>query len=401
MLSGVQTRAVTTRDGSHPTGLKEVATVHQLTVTPGDLGKAAYTIEWLENLPASPFIWPDSIRTVRETTTVCSIALSEDSITVSDSDRCNSFDQAAARLTVAGNTLYVCALGRADAGSRIKPGCIVYVGTPNDLTRKKIRSALTFALGVYLVEIGHTLYDQGWQIVSATSRSAYSLAQKAFDLVPMPLAPLSDRNFQHDLGRTKLTRMVNALFSAYEVLDLGNLSWAYWHARAATVHIAPVHFGAAVEALQRAYIKSRPDTIATKVLARPKWEELMAAIAGTIAGATIPDDSKRVLSDNVRSINSVPQREILKSILRTIDIDLGADEDAAWKRRSVAAHGLPIPEGEELAAIRDMKLLMGLFHRMLLSISNATDFYVDYVSPGHPLRRLKEPAPSMAAHFDQ
>ena len=32
---------------------------------------------------------------------------------------------------------------------------------------------------------------------------------------------------------------------------------------------------------------------------------------------------------------------------------------------------------------------MGLFHRMLLSISNATDFYVDYVSPGHPLRRLR------------
>jgi hypothetical protein len=106
----------------------------------------------------------------------------------------------------------------------------------------------------------------------------------------MPLAPLSDRNFQHDLGRTKLTRMVNALFSAYEVLDLGNLSWAYWHARAATVHIAPAHFGAAIEALQRAYIKSRPDTIATTVLARPKWEELTAAIACTIAGATIPDD---------------------------------------------------------------------------------------------------------------
>jgi len=44
-----------------------------------------------------------------------------------------------------------------------------------------------------------------------------------------------------------------------------------------------------------------------------------------------------------------------------------------------------------------MKLLTGLFHRMLLRISDATDFYVDYVSRDHPLRRLKEPPPSMAA----
>jgi hypothetical protein len=32
VLSGVQTRAVTTRDGSHPTALKDVATVHQLLI---------------------------------------------------------------------------------------------------------------------------------------------------------------------------------------------------------------------------------------------------------------------------------------------------------------------------------------------------------------------------------
>ena len=256
---------------------------------------------------------------------------------------------------------------------------------------------MAFALGTYLVEIGHTLYDREWQIVSATSRSAYSLARKAFDLIPMPLAPLSDRNFQYDLGRTKLTRMVNALFSAYEMLDLGNLSWAYWHARASTVHIAPAHFGAAIEALQRVYNESHPNTIATTVLARAQWKELKESIARIITNATIPQDRKAVLSGSIHKINDAPQREILKAVLQANDIDLGDDEDAAWRRRNAAAHGLPIPEGEELAAIRDMKLLMGLFHRMLLHMSNAADLYIDYVSPDHPLRRLKEPSPSMAA----
>ena len=120
VLSGVQTRTVITRDGSQPRALKEVATIHQLTVTPGFVEKAAYTIEWLDNLPTSPFIWPDCIRTISETTTVCSIALSDDSITLRDSDRRDSSDYTAVRLTVAGNTLYVCAPRRADRNSEIR-----------------------------------------------------------------------------------------------------------------------------------------------------------------------------------------------------------------------------------------------------------------------------------------
>ena len=397
VLSGVQTRSVSTlQDGPRLSGLKEIAGIHQLTVTPGDPEKAAYTIEWLENLPVSPFIWPDSIRFETETTTVWSIALSEDGITLSDADRRGGLHYAAARLTVAGNALYVCALGKLDGSSGIKPGCIIYIGTPDDLARKKIRTALSLALGVYLIELGHTLYDQEWQIVFAAVRSAYSLGQRAFDLLPMPLAPLSDRNWQHDLGRAKLTQLVNALFSAYEALDLGNLSWAYWHARTATVHIAPAHFGAAIEALQRAYDKSHPGLIATTVLDRAQWKPLKDAISRVIAAATIPEDSKAIMSGNVHKINHAPQREILKAIFRATGIDLGADEDAAWRRRNDAAHGTPIPEGEELAAIREMKLLTGLFHRMLLRISDASDAYIDYVSLGHPLRPLKEP-PSMAA----
>jgi hypothetical protein len=69
-------------------------------------------------------------------------------------------------------------------------------------------------------------------------------------------------------------------------------------------------------------------------------------------------------------------------------MELSIDEDAAWSRRNSAAHGMPIPEGEELSAIRDMKLLRGLFHRMLLRISNAADVYVDYASANHPHRLL-------------
>jgi hypothetical protein len=114
-----------------------------------------------------------------------------------------------------------------------------------------------------------------------------------------------------------------------------------------------------------------------------------------IETASIPDETKRMISDKIRNdANRAPQRERLRSLCRFISIEIGADEDAAWKRRDQAAHGLPIPEGKELEAIRDMKLLMGLFHRLLLSVSGAADDYIDYLSPGLPLRPLRDPVPS-------
>jgi hypothetical protein len=394
VLSGVVPYAVTTSHAPHRGALKEETRVNQLTVTPGDLGKAAYTIEWLENLANSPFIWPDSIKTVMKTTITQSIALTDDGITLSDSSHRESVSRAAAKLTVAGSTLYICALDREDPNVGIKPGCIVYIGTPSDLVRRKIRTALSFALGVYLVELGHTLYDQEWRIVSATSRSAYSLYKKAFDLAPMPPAPLSNRGFRHDIDQPTLTRIVNALVGSYETLDLGNLSWAYWHACVATIHIAPAHFGAAIEALQKAYIKGLPNTITTKILSAAQWKKLQAALSREIGGIDIPEGSKCALIDQLHMINQVPRRTVLKAVLQAIDIELGADEDDAWKRRNHAAHGVPIPEGNELAAIRDMKLLRVLFHRMLLRMLNATDSYIDYVSLDNPYRGLQEPVPA-------
>jgi hypothetical protein len=395
-LSGVLTYSLSTTYGtSHAWSLKELATVHELVVTPGDLSKAAYSIEWLENLPASPFIWPDDLRTVTETTSTWSIASSNDGITLSDASNGESFARAAAMLTVAGEKLYVCALKREDTAAGIKPGCIVYVGTTDNLIRKKIRTALSFALGVYLVELGHTLYDEQWRIVSATSRSPYTLDKKVFDLAPMPLAPLSNRHVRYDLDRSALTRMVSALVASYEMLDLGNLSWAYWHACAATIHIAPAHFGAAIEAIQQAYIESHPGAITSRILVPARWTELQTAIASMVNAADIPEDSKCALRDNLGRINQVPQRTVLKAVLQTIGIELGSDEDDAWKRRNDAAHGVPIPEGDELAAIRDMMLLRVLFHRLLLRMSGAADSYVDYVTPGFAYRPLNEPVPSM------
>ena len=71
----------------------------------------------------------------------------------------------------------------------------------------------------------------------------------------MPPCPLGPRSFWDiDAGEAHAHGKRNVV--KYDDLNLGVVSWAYWHAVTATPHIAAVHFGAALESLQRAYLSS-------------------------------------------------------------------------------------------------------------------------------------------------
>jgi hypothetical protein len=374
---------------------RERAQVHSARTNYAGDGPAAYTIDWLENLPSSPSVWPASSRVVSTTQSSRGIAL-DDGITITqESERFRSSNNAA-KLTVEGWTFYICALDREDQAGAIKPGCIVFDGTPDDAFRKKVRTALSFALGLFLVDLGTTHYASNWHIVSTLARSPYSLGRRAFDMGPEQLAPLGPR-YQNELNPAQLTRAITALVGAFEELDLANLSWAYWHACAATPHIAPAHFGAAIEALQTAYIKSRPGIVAETWAPRAIWKGLRANMAAAIEGAEITEQAKAALKVKLGTLNTVDQRPRLKAVMAAIGLQLGSDEDAAWRRRNKAAHGTPVAEGEELAAIRDMKLLKGLFGRLLLRITNAADQYIDYTSPHFEYRSLASAPPDIPA----
>jgi hypothetical protein len=127
---------------------------------------ARYTIDWLENLPTHPFVWPDSVETKTETATTRKFGSGDDGITLFGKGAGYSSSRTAAKIAVAGIDVYVCALHRRDGDDLVKPGCIVYDGTPDDEFRKRVRTAVSFALGVYLVELGSAVYSQDWDLVS-------------------------------------------------------------------------------------------------------------------------------------------------------------------------------------------------------------------------------------------
>jgi hypothetical protein len=187
-------------------------------------------------------------------------------------------------------------------------------------------------------------------------------------------------------------------------LDLPHLSWAYWHSRTAPPHIAPAHFGATIEALQDSYIKLHPGKFSDEILPPKDWRALRKNVIAVIEEAAISDDAKAAFKKNVlETMNNVPQRLLLKSVCEDVGIIIGTSEDRAWRRRNKAAHGAALPLEEVLPTIRDMKLLLVLFHRMLLAITGANERYLDYATPGTriPIRLLKEPVPPAAKPADK
>ena len=373
--------------------LKELARVHIAKTKNLSAPPAAYVVDWLENLPWSPYTWPAASNVVTRTITTRRISLN-DGITIANDTDCSSTSWNSAKVTVDGATFYVCALDREERPGAIRPGCIVYDGASDDEFRKKVRTGLSFAMGVYLVDLGTTHYDAEWNVVSTLARSAYSLRRHAFDIEILQLAPLGDR-FLNEVGAPQLTRAIQAFVTAFDALDLSNLHWAFWHACAATPHIAPAHFGAAIEGLQTAYTKNNPGKIREGWATRDEWKALKTALSGIIAGAEIAEEAKAAFKDKLPLFNGIDQRQRLKDVMAALNLELGEDEDAAWRRRNKAAHGTPIPQGQEVAAIRDMKLLRGLFQRLLLRITNAADRYIDYASPNHEYRPLRQAPPTI------
>jgi hypothetical protein len=371
--------------------LAEHAKIHRINLAIESEEKTAYIIDWVDNLEMRPFSWPDTVKTAKSASDTITVALGDDVITLTHSEGRDGISWNAAKLTVSAVDIYVCASDGAEMELGQKRGCIIYVGAPDDEFRKKVRNALSFALGVYLVDLGSTAYNGNWETLSFELRRGYSIEGRVFDIPALLPAPLHPR-WQNGIERIPLNRAVNGIVAKYDELDFGNLAWAYWHAVCATPHIAGVHFGAAIEALQRQYIEANSTKIQTKIiLDRTIWKKFSEEVKQLIGALSLPDEAKEALRENIGPLNRVHQRAKMKAVLQEINIALGAAEELAWKRRDDAAHGNAMEPGEEPDLIQDNKLLRVIFHRMLLRITNATDSYFDYATPDFPIRNLADP----------
>lgn len=345
----------------------------------------AFVMDWLDNLDPV-FLWPDNIKTSSSSELIVALGADADSITMRGSSSPEGSSNRCAHLIVGGQSLFLCCADRPASDRQSKRGFIVYNGNPSHEFRDQVRRCLSFALGIYLVYLGHTTFDSDWRIVDFEAISSYSLGGRAFELGPMPPAPLGTRN-EWEIDRAMLSRLANSIFTQYKKLNFGSISWAYWHAVAATPHISGAHFGAAIESLERAYLKTTALPVKRTLLPDAEWRSTHQALEIALSAGNLSPDAAKILRSKINSLNRAPQSEVTDNLLAQLGLQFGEREKkAAAMVRNKSAHGKD--DEIDVEWIRDLKLLRVRFHRVLFAMTGASDLYYDYFTLGRPTRQL-------------
>jgi hypothetical protein len=372
----------------------ERAKVYSLTCRLKDDVAPAYTIDWLENLDRDGHVWTGtSTRDREEITETRTIGHGTQEIKLTAHRTSGSMSRLSLKMVINGIELYLCVANLKDK-KRIKAGYIIYIGHLADDVRKKIREVISFCLGNYLIYLGSSTLDQNCELVSLSAVSALAIGDRIFEIPVLPPAPLGTQ-YQQEVDQQMVSRMANAIFAMHDDLRFGALSWAYWHALSAPVHMAAAHFGAAIESLQRAYVKNHPREFETKLVSdKATWKSLKEQFLNAVANAQLDPNVSGIITNKISNLNEMPKSISSEKLLAEIGLPLSTIEEVAWARRHRAAHGGEIDENSTIPTIKETKLLQLILHRLILKITGASDFYYDYYSIGLPIRPLIEPVPS-------
>lgn len=391
---GVQaTRTKRRFEGVAPGVTTQSVVIHRLRGKLQNADPPHFVVDWLENVPTH-YLWCDNIdRNGSDSANVVLGGVPPDrpKLVMNGSGSSGGGGWAAAGLEVDGIQLYICQLDRIKDTHAKRPGCIVYVGVPIDEVRDKVRRCLSYALGSYLVYLGKSRFDAEWHLTDFEAVDPYSMRGQAVRLGEMPPSPLGGPRGFWDIDAARLSRMVNALYSKYDALNFGVVSWAYWHAVTATPHIAAVHFGAALESLQRAYFKSSSTALVGTVVDEPTWEKVRTAMEASLAPLGLAPKTVDAFKSKIKNLNSRSQHSTSKDLMAQLGLVLSSREKQAHDSRHKSAHGKD--DEVDVEWIRDLKLLRVLFHRILLAMTQANDEYYDYFTLGNPIRKVKEPVP--------
>jgi hypothetical protein len=386
------TKSNSRRDG--PSDTTQTSNCRCITMDYKSEAASAYTIEWLENVRVSSHVWiGSSIKDEKDIVETRVIGSEPDAIKLSDESRPFSSSSLALKLNIGEHVLYLCGADKETQSQQSKPGYIIYVGNPVEDIRLKIRNVLSFCLGYHLEYLGFIVLDEKSDMISMTAVTALEIGARALEMhSPMP-APLGER-FQQEVNQSNLSKMASAIYAKYDELKFGSLSWAYWHAICAPAHMAAAHFGATIEAIQRAYRESHPEKFTAKLIdQKSKWNEIRAGLEKVIKDSRLPADRAEIFINKINNLNEMTSRMVSDKVMAEIGISLNGVETDAWKRRNTAAHGGEISQESMLRNIRETKLLRLIFHRILLKLTGASDTYNDDFTIGHPVRPLSESVP--------
>ncbi len=271
----------------------EQSLVHSIELDFASERQSVYLIEWIDNLHENA-LWPDSLdySSVEKTTEI--VGSPEHGISILGAGEEKSVGRAAMSLVLGGVELFVTTVH--GQGRKSRRGRIVYRSCPSQEFRNKVRNCLSLTFGLPIVYYGYTEFCADLLPTKAIFVCAFSIGGAVFRLHEQPPFRIWDSRFESRqmLDGRAVETITNNLLEKYDVLMFADLSWAYWHAMCAPVHMAAAHFGAVIEQFQR----TSPEIIQASrrgLLKDNIWKASKAKLRAALDETEIPEVPKPIL----------------------------------------------------------------------------------------------------------
>ncbi len=346
--------------------------------------KEKYLIEFVSNMDIKNFILSDNIsinKSINETTTIGKINFSDTTTNEMKSWGCisNKIDD------------YYFHICRYENNSKFYQH-ILYDKIISNEERRKIRDCISFILGKPIIYLGYCTYTEDSKMVSFELKSGYDY-KGAFNLDALhPTILSSDMSnmLKSTIDSNIFNNLLISLYNNYEKYDFQHLFWMYWHASTSHFYSASVQFGGCIESLQNSYLEKNSNS---KIIdSKEIWKNFRKSNIDLVDKLAIDESEKELLKNKINNINILPQQKLLEKLFYLLEIELTEMESKTWKQRNIPAHGKKIENNIEY--IRGVKILRTLFNRLILKISNASEYYFDYYSleseESYRLRLLKD-----------
>lgn len=352
-------------------------------------GSANYTFDWVANIDRSYYLWPDGVEDSTKEVSSRIFGFSDDPLTLTSTSTKHNLSRNCIDIKIGNFRVILGSTKLESEFSKSKPGYILYVGEPDEETRKRTRDSLSFALGFPIVHLGFAQFNEEQELLYFKAINGYSMNGKAFSVPVMPPAPVCSPPSSNMLNKGMVAQVANSFFSNYNRYGLGSINWVYWHAVTAPVHMAAAYFGAAIESIQKKYIDSEGERFNNLIIPKTEYRVLKKTILEALSNFNFTQEDEKTFRAKLDNGNSVSLKVRSQRFFEHLDLNMGSVETNAWQRRNDAAHGNELVNGDYIPLIRDTKLLKLILHRIVLRVTGASNEYHDYYTINYPIRNIK------------
>lgn len=350
----------------------------------------AFTIEHVANLP-DHYIWPDINHHSSKTQNLLKFEALPD-LEISSGASSKSASCSCLHIRINDDDVII---GKENNAPEIQnAGFIFYRGQPPEELRRSIRDAVSFAFGVPIIHFGHTSFTLSGSIISLEAITPHTMGGRAWKSSGLPPAPITSMNGRsNQLDKPLLQRIVQGFVSNSGKYNIAQIPWRLWYAEAAAYFMKPAYFGALIEGIQKAYLDDNTNKIDRTIVSKATFKRHRKTIENYIKKVCNDELEIKLLTDKLNNSNVAPQKILASRFFSHLGLSLGALENDAWNNRNDAAHGNSIAEDNLINYMRDTKILRIILNRIILHLTDASDFYIDGYTIGHAVRLLPDHIP--------